>query len=326
MPVNNDILAVTQTELMKDIPDALARSNALLNKLVKKRSKPFNGGNLTFQFPVNILDNAAQGWIDGSTDVISNNPNQELVYGQLTYKKFVSSAVLTLNDIAATDNSPNAIADLAVVKKNVSQSTMVRTISSALYGSGTTSNMAINGFGDIFGASGTAYAGINNTDYATWYPQVDSTNTVVSYDVISGLLASLYEVVNQQPADNELVSSYDIDLMLSKANIQSRYKTQLQVQQRFMSEEMVKSGFKGIEVDGIPWVIDYYSPSNYLYILSSASMHFGCRFGFWSGKKSPLDSVQTIPNQPISVATTYHVGNLYCENRRVNAVATALTS
>jgi hypothetical protein len=136
MPISPDILAVTHTELMKTIPDAIARSNALLNKLVKKRSMPFNGGNLTFQFPVAILDNEAEGWIDGSTDVISTNPNQEMVYGQLTYKKFYSNVVVSLNDIAATDDSPNAIASLIEIKKNVAQNTMTRTVSASVWGVG----------------------------------------------------------------------------------------------------------------------------------------------------------------------------------------------
>jgi hypothetical protein len=326
MPISPDILAVTHTELMKTIPDALARSNALLNKLVKKRSMPFNGGNLTFQFPVAILDNEAEGWIDGSTDVISTNPNQEMVYGQLTYKKFYSNVVVSLNDIAATDDSPNAIASLIEIKKNVAQNTMTRTVSASVYGSGTTSNKALNGFGDIFGASGTAYAGINNTDYPTWYPQADTTSTVISYDVISNGLASLSAINNQQPISDGLVSSYKPDLMVSKPNIQSRFKSQLQVQQRFADEATVKAGFENLVVDGIPWVVDDFAPANTLYILSSTSMHFGIRYGFWSGRKSRLDNSQVLPNQPITVSTGYHVGNLYCENRRVNWFANSLSA
>jgi hypothetical protein len=321
-----DILAVSHRELMKTIPDALSRTNPVLNRMVKNRRKELRGGNLTFQFPVFILENQSEGWIDGTTDTISNNPSQNLIYGELVYKFFQSTVPLMLVDFAATDDSPNAIADLMVTKKAMAEATMVRSISSSVYGSGTTANKRINGFADFLTASsGTAYAGINNTTYSEWFPQQDTTSTVVSYATISSLLGDLYEIINQQPTQDELVSSYKVDLMVSRADIQQRYKAQMQTEQRFTDADLVKSGFKGVEVDGIPWVIDSFAPANTLYALSTQSLHFGIRYGFWGGKKSPMDNTQELPNQPIYISTSYHSGNMYCENRRVNAVWTNLS-
>jgi hypothetical protein len=60
--------------------------------------------------------------------------------------------------------------------------------------------------------------------------------------------------------------------------------------------------------------------------LSSDSFHFGALCGFASGKNSGFDGTQVLPNQPIQAGTSYHIGNLWNEDRRVNAVLTALTN
>lgn len=330
MAVLADVLAVAHQEIMENIPDILAQTNGLLNRIIKKQKFQLKGGNQTIQFPVAVYENTAQGWISGTTDVQNINPTQNFVYGELQYKYFYSTVAIPLQDFSATVDSPNATANLVIQKKNMAISTFTRTMSAAMYASGTASNQQINGFADIFAASGTAYGGLNNTTYANWLTEIDSTTTVVSYQAINGMLATLNERTNQQPlestSNSQIVDRYDLDLMVSRGAIQARYESQLQVQQRFMDADLVKSGFKGIEVNGIPWVVDYYSPSNYLYIVSSSSMHFGGRYGFGISTKSPLDNDQVLPNQPIAVSTRYHVGNLYCENRRVNGVFTGLTS
>lgn len=326
MSVSGDILAVAHRELMKEIPDAMSTANGLLAKLALRRKKILNGGDGTFQFAVMLEENEAEGFITGTTDVLSLNPNQNFFYGTLQYKYFRSTTAITLADFATTQDSPNAIADLAVAKKNAAKATMVRTISQAMYTSGTSANLKFNGMDDIFAAPGISYAGLNDSDYPNWAPLIDSSSTTVSYSVISNLLGTLSERTNQQPIDTELRSNYKVDLMISRADVQSRFKSQLQVQQRFMDEELVKAGFNGIEVDGVAWVVDGYANANSLYILSSDSFHFGSRYGFWSGRTSPLDSKQPLPNQSIEAMTSYHVGNLWCENRRVNALANALAN
>lgn len=324
----NDILAVTTQELIKQtIPDALAKSNALWFLMQGKRSESFSGGNGNFQFAVNLLENQSQGWIDGSTDVLNVNPSQNFVYGTLQYKKFYSTVSLTLNDVENTKGDANKIASLMVAKKASAASTFTRTVSEASWLSGTSGNMRFNGLYDMFLAgSGVSYAGLNNTDYPEWYPQINSTDSVVSYSVIENMIGQVAEFLNQKPLQNDLKSNYNLDIMISKANIQSRYKSQLQVQQRFSNEDMAKAGFKNIEVDGIPWVVDAYAPSNTLVILSSDSLHFGALCGFNSGKKSAFDNIQELPNQPIQVSTSFHIGNMWCENRRVNAALTNLSN
>lgn len=328
MATRADVLAVAHTELIKGIPDALARTNPLLNRLAKRRFKKLDGGNLNFQFAVNLLDNLSQGAFNGTTDVIDVNPNQQFVKGELTQKFYYTNTTITLQDYAGTQDSPNAIADLVTSKMAASQNSFTRLMSTDVYGSGTVGNQKLNGLADIGGAAGTAYAGINDTDYPTWLFERDTTTTVVSYDAINSMLATLAERTNQQPVEPDLKSTYEIDLMISRGAMQARYTSQMQVQQRYMmDEQLVKSGFKGIEVNGVPWVIDAFTPTNYLYILSTESLNFGIRYGFWSNNPAPTNTKsQTLPTQQMDTSTSSHAGNLYCTNRRVNAVFTGLTS
>ena len=324
----NDIMAVTTQELIKkDIPDGLAKANALWFLMQGKRATSFNGGNGTFQFAVNLLENQSQGWIDGSTDVLNIQPSQNYVYGSLQYKKFQSTVSLTLNDFMNTEGDANKIASLALAKKASAASTFIRTVSQAIWGAGTSANMKFNGIQDVLLAgSGVSYAGINNTDYADWYPEIDSTTSVVSYYAINNIIGLISENLNQKPIQSELKTNYELDIMLSRSVIQTRYSSQLQTQQRWSNEEMLKSGFRNIEVNGIPWVIDANAPDNTLVILSSDSFNFGSLCGFGSSKKSGFDGTQILPNQPIQAGTSYHIGNLWCENRRVNGALTGLTN
>lgn len=331
MAALDNIQAIAHQEIMKTIPDTLIRKNALYNRLIK-RYKPLKGGTEVIQIPIFVTENASQGFINPAGGTFDINPNENLTYGTLNYKTYQCTSTITQKDLNATEDSENAIIAMTKLKVSIAFNSMIRELSAAVYASGTTANLGFNGFADIFAASGTAYAGINDTTYASWLPVYDSSTTIVSYTAIANMLATLAERVDEAPVAPDLESSYGLDLMLSKARVQAAFKSTLQTQQRFMDDDLVKAGFKGIEVDGIPWVVDYYAPGtastsdNYLYILSTASFNFGIRFGFGKGPESMISGKHILPNQPISTKTSMNVGNFWCENRRVNGAFKTLNA
>jgi hypothetical protein len=326
-----DALAVATVELQKNTPDALAANIAFFNQL-NGRYKPLQGGNNTIQIPVAIIKPTTEGWISGSTDVLNINPQQNFAYGQLQYKYFANSVPVTLQDMATTYESENAILDLVEGKAAFSFNQMIRTIGESVFLSGTAGNLRFNGLADVFAAAGTAYAGLNNTDYPTWLPEIDTTTNVVSYATISRMLNKLKTVANQTPSKSPLKVRYDVDLMISNYAVQSAFVTQQQSLQRFERTDELDSGFSTVKVQGVKWMVDPYSPGsadgstadNYLYLLSMDSFQFGVRYGFGVGPDSPLDNDQVQPNQPVRSIVKYHVGNIWCENRRPNGVFKAL--
>lgn len=330
---NADALAVAHQEIMKRIPDTLAVTNPFFGKM-KNRKEVLEGGTGVIQFPISVFDNPDQGWITGTNDVIPTNLYQSTVYGQLNYKFFQSTASASLQDLEYTENSPNAVVSILKLKAGEALNTMVRTISQSLFQSGTTSNLQLNGLADVMAASGTAYAGVNNSTYSSWLP-LYPTATVVNYNNINSAIQQLQTRIAQSPVSPTLTSNYKLDLMVSNYAVQSAFMNIMQTQQLFMADKATTdAGFANITVQGIPWVVDYYSPGsadgstadNYLYILSMDSFHFGVRSGFGIGPDSSMDNTQKLPQQPMIVSTKYSSGNMWCENRRVNAAFKTLVA
>ncbi len=323
-----DSQAVATQLIIKEMPDLLAKSNGGWAKIAAKPQ--MLEGATYIQWPVFFQENAAQAWITGTQDVLDLNPNQNLTNAQLNWKFFYMNAPVTLQDEVMTADTDKAVFDLVTSKVKLAAATWVRTMSSALYASGTSANMQINGFADIFAASGTAYAGLNNTStgLSGWLPQIDTSTQTITYAAINNMIASLAGFVNQTPSDEVATSTYAVDLLLSNFAVQAQFAAINQTQQRFVSVGPLKAGFMGIEVNGIPWVADTFSPGtvdnstadNYLYVLSTESMKLGVRYGFGTKKRSSFDNAQTIPNQPIKSQIQFDAGNLICYNRRVNGV------
>jgi len=326
----NDVISVSHQEFLPKIQDLLAVRNGLWYKLAQQKFKKGQGGNNIIQWALNVNENPAQGFIDGTTDVLDTNLSTNLTYAQLNYKFFYSNSNYSFFDQILTDNSPNAIISMVQEKTAAAYNTMIRTLSAALFTSGTTANRSINGMADVFAASGTAYAGVNNSTYANWYPVVDTTTNLINFNNIQKMLGTLSERTGQSPYNNAFDGNYSTNLMISRSAVQTAYISQMQIQQRFMDSDVLKSGMKGIEVDGIPWVIDFNSPGtdgtpdNYLYLLCTDGFEFRTLAGFGSDIKSPFDGVRDLPNQPIKVHTSMHAGNLICKDRRVQGVFKAL--
>jgi hypothetical protein len=318
-----DAAAVAVNAVQAEIPDLLAAKNYLYG-LMLKRAKYVSGGDL-IRMALNVLETPTNGFINGTTDTVSINQAQNLTYGTLNWKYFYQNYTLSLDDMTKTGDTDKAIIDLVKAKAASSKNSAVRTLSAAMYGSGSSDTNVFNGFADIFAASGTAYANVLDTVYPSWLPVYNSSDTTPTYAVISKMMGELSEKIQQAPIDNELQTEYELDVMISRAAVQDYYKTTLQNQQRFADIETVKSGFKGVSVNGVFWYTDSFCPGsvngstadNYLYLLSSSSFHLFYKYGF--GKNNcPLDTKQTLPNQPVNINTSYYAGNLGCSNRRVN--------
>lgn len=319
-----DALAVATQDIQREIPDTLAKVNYLYSLMIKRLQK--KGASTYIQMPISFADIESNGYINGSTSTISNNVNQTLTQATLEWKYFYSNFSITLQDRTMTGDDKNSILSLVKAKKAGAKNSSIRKLSQTFFQSGTAGNLQVNGMADIFAAAGTAYGGISDTTYPSWLPYYDSTSSVVNYANISNMLAILSERINQSPFDTILEEAYEVDTFISRAQVMNAYKQTLIPAQRFASENIVKSGFKGIEVDGIFWQSDFFSPGsvdgttadNYLYLLSSKSFHLFSRFGFGDSGASPMDTAQILPNQPIDMNVQYMVGNLGCSNRRVN--------
>ena len=320
----DEIFAVTTKYIDKNVEEIFCNTTPLLKEIMKKKEYVDGGNRLTVALDFN--PNQAIGYITGTAaDLLNVNPQQNLIPAELDWKFMYSNFSITLKDLNATADSRHAIVSLVSQKAKNTLASVRQFLASSFYGSAANNPNAFNGLADIFAASGTAYAGLLDTDLGVdavgdkkWLPQFDTTSTVCDYQSIEPMLTKLKTKASIEGNASKL------GYMVSKANILSSFKQKQQLQQRFLPAKDLEAGFDGVNVDGVIWYADEFCPASTLYLINADSIKFFHKYGF-EGKDSPQDvSGLRIPNQPIMVHQKFYTGNLFCVDRRLNGVFTAL--
>ena len=324
----DEIFAVTTKFLDDKIPEIFANTTPLLNEIMKNKQYVDGGNRLAVALDFKPMGNI--GFITGtSADLIDISTQQNLTPAELPWKYLQTGFSVTLQDLNATADSKHAIASLVSQKAKNSLASTKQFLAKSLYASAASDPLAFNGFGDIFAASGTAYAGLLDTEMGydeagdkVWLPYYDSSTTYCDYQALEPAITKLKTKANFSGVGNKL------DFMVSKSAVLSKFKSQQQAQQRFVAVKDLAAGFDALDVDGIKWYADEFcggSGTAYdLYLISSNSIKFMYKYGF-DGKNSPQDvSGLRIPNQPIMTHQRFITGNLFCVDRRVNGKFSAL--
>lgn len=323
----SNVFSVATKYIDKRIPLIFELSTPMMKEIMKNKKYIPGGNRLTWALNDNKMDNI--GFITGTTaDIIDTGTQRNLTNAELDWKYITAGFSVTLDELNRTQDSPYAVAGLVEEKLANMEGSLSEFIAEALFASGTSNPNAYNGFLDIFADSGTAYAGIVDTDLDNdaagdpiWLPQIDSSTTVVSYTNISPMITTL------KTKKSRIAPGGSLDYMISNAPVLSKFKTSQQGQQRFYAAKDLMSGFDGINIDGVVWYADDHAQGsgasvadNFLYLVNSKSMQMGYRYGF-DGKKSPLDRKgYNMPNQPVMNDNRNISGNLMCLDRRVNGV------
>ena len=324
----DEIFATTTKFIDKEVEEIFCNTTPLLKEIMKKKEYVDGGNRLTVALDFNPMQSI--GYITGtSADTLNVNTQQNLIPAELPWKFMYSNFSITLKDLNATADSKHAIVSLVTQKAKNTLASVRQFLASSFYASAADNPMAFNGLADIFAPSGTAYAGLLDTDLGVdavgdkkWLPRFDTTSTVCSYATIEPMLTKLKTKASIEGNASKL------GYMVSKAAVLSAFKQKQQLQQRFLSEKDLKAGFDGLEVDGVIWYADEFCQgggSAYkLYLINADSIKFFHKYGF-DGKDSPQDiSGLRIPNQPVMVHQKFYTGNLFCVDRRLNGVFTNL--
>lgn len=319
-----EIASLTTIHINDSFPDLLVRANALYQEMDKRKN--YVPGGKEIQMPVFGLNElASQGFIAGTAaDSLNLNKNQVVTYGTLQWKFFYYAVTFDLKELTQTEDSPHAVKSFVQTKVGFAKNSMIRTLSEALHASGSVDLNKFNGFADIFAASGTAYASLNDTDFANWAWYAPSAIAASNYTNIAPIIDTLVSRCSQTGANSTLdgtAADYRPKLILSDATQYSNFKKAEQLKLRFTPSELMKAGFTAINVDGLDWVVDTFCSSSTIYVLTPPSFELFYKYGF--GKKSPLDTTALrVPQQPITSQINFLAGNLGCTNRRVNAKVT----
>lgn len=314
----NELAAVILQKILEEAPDGLARETAFLDWLAGEGKKQQKGG-LYIQFPIKLIANAASGFISGTNAVVDTTPSAQLQYGVLNWKYYNFNVNFTLADYNIAQGDLE-IVDFMETKIDGALQDAYREISTALHGSSTSAPLNVEGLKDVGAASGTAYASLTDTDYATgsYLPIID-TSTVVNYNNINSM-------IQQLKARMRNVKKMKKMLGLMNQATYARFLNSVQAQQLFIDMKIADSGFEGFKVNGVEFYLDADCPGsqdgstgdNYIYIFPVDIMRMYYNFGF--GNKSPFDGEVQLPNSPIMSIQSYMSFNLVCNNRRLLAV------
>jgi hypothetical protein len=309
----NQALAVSHNYINDEIPNLYIQANPLHDMMLKK-AKFVSGGN-AIQLPIRDTKVQSLGYISGTeADTLNTNTNRQITYGELDWKFFYAALTVTLEEYVKTHDSAEAIISLIELKTQNLADSIVDEFAADFYESGTSSNKQFNGLADIFAASGTAYAGILDTDVTSWLTSIDSTSTDVDYTTLNPKLIYLKSLKSK------------VDWILSNDAVLSAYMNNEKLIQRYDTTQL-DSGFTVAKINNVNWYADRNcqgtgagTADNYLYMIDSSTLMLFYKYGF-KGKKAPLD-VQNIPsaNQPINTSISFMAGNMGCTNRRKNGV------
>ena len=304
--------------------DGLEKCLPLWNYISKEGKKRQKGGTY-IQFPIKLLKNESQGFISGVGATVSATPSIQLQYAVLPWKYYNCNINFTLEDYNVALDSALSVMDFFTEKIDGARADMYRDLSASLWGSSSDNPLAFDGIQDICAATGTAYAGLLDTDYETgaYLPFINAATTV-SYAAINNMITNVQARLQATAnVGNECMG-------FANTFVYEKFKNAVQAQQMFINEsEFAKAGFRGFMVNGVEFYLDAYVPGsnvsgtndNWAVIFPKKAIKFIYNFGFDSG--SPFDTTKEglqLPLEPLKSVQRYLSGNLVCYNRRLFAV------
>lgn len=322
----NEINALVVQYINDVLPDALEKAMPLWNHFSKDKGRKKVDGGIYYQFPIKLIANQAKGFISGTGAVVSASPSPQLQYGVLNWKYYNTNVNFTLADYTIAMGSSKAAMDFFKEKVDGALGDMARDLATGAWGSSSTNALAFDGMQDILAASGTAYAGLLDTDYSdpTAYLPYISTDSTVNYTAISKMIVALRGRLQQTAEFNSEMLGF-----MNTATY-SKFQGIIQNQKVFINQnEVVKTGFRGIDVDGVTFDLDAFCPGsqngttgdNWIVVAPANILKFFYKYGFET--PSPFDTTKEglqLPLEPLKSIQKYIAGNMVCTNRRLMAV------
>ena len=336
----NDLTALAHQHIVPEVEQALILDNALFKYFSEDpgASEKLSGGTY-IQKAIQFGENNNVGFIPGDASaLIPLNVNNQYLPATLNWKYFAAPLSITFQDMVVTHDTEDAIVNMMTEKVRDTKGTVARTMVAAMHGTSTSDVNSFNGLQDIFAASGTAYAGLIDTDvdtlhgyddkgYSKWLCSIDSSTQVFTFAAFNSALMKI-KGRSQQAGG---ATNYKKYLSFCNSELYAEFTNNEQIKQKFTPSKLLDAGFDATRIAGCDLVLDEYTPGsgsgtadNYCYILSVPSIKLFYKYG-WKGKTSPLDASNLrVPNQPTLSNIEFFAGNLMCQNRRVNHVFTTL--
>jgi hypothetical protein len=308
-----DIVNKASATLWKLMGNAVTRDNWEV-----KPHELVDGG-LMVKVPLEIATSNSGSY--GAVTVINQSKKTIIDSARFRWAGAYGSNTLNLTDKIQNAGS-EAIIDLSKQYLESIKKSIRTNMASQLIGVAANDD-SILGLGDLFnisaagveGATSVEYGSLTEAGVADWCTGVITTAEAISFEVL--------QKVWREPNMGDIESNLP-NWVVTTATLRDGYERSLHPQQRYQDNKAVEAGWQNILHKGAPIVADSYVASGRLYALNLnyLSLRSHSDFNF----TTPVWLDKGVLGQPdIVSANTRWVGNLFCSNRKMQVLHTALT-
>jgi len=300
----DQLTAITEKKFLPKLVDNVFNSNALLMKLKAKEQLQSGGDKIVA--PLGYAEVAASDWYQGA-ETLSTTDNEVITAAEYDWKQLYANISITRRD-ELRNSGDAAIINFVKSKVMIAEKTIRNKLSTGLYNDGTDAKQ-IQGLKLAVSASNTV-GGISQSTYSWWASNLDSTTTTLTLAAMQGLYGDCGEG-----------SEYP-EIVVGDQDMFDRYYALLQPQQRFAADDMAKGGFKSLQFNGIPVVVDAAADAGYMYMLNLDYMYLAPH----KDENFRLEPFIKPVNQNIKLAKIYWMGAMIHTNGRRQGLMSGITA
>jgi hypothetical protein len=300
----DQITAITEKKFIPKLVDNIFNANPLLKKL--KQNEEMQPGGDKVVCPLNYAIVSASGWYQGS-ETLSTTDNEVITAAEYDWKQLYANISITRRD-ELRNMGDSAIINFVKSKVEVAEKTIRDKLATALYNDGTDAKQ-IQGLKLAVGTANTV-GGIDQSTYSWWQANVDSSTTTLTLSAMQGLYGDCGEGTEYP------------NIAIGDQDMFDRYYALLQPQQRFASSEMADGGFKSLQFNGIPVVVDANCAAGDLYMLNLDYLKLMPH----KDENFRLEPFVKPINQNVKVAKIYWMGVLASSNNRRQGLLDSITA
>lgn len=299
----DQITAITIPHYLKNLPDNVYGSNAVLSELDKVKIP----GGTNIQAPV-ISSAPSVGAYYSGFDSLDTSPSSNISAAVAEWKQLHEpikvSGLQELQNAGVAAQLRLIESKVVIAEKNFKDNLATGLFSDGTAATGKLTTKQITGLLAVLSTSST-YAGIAVADMATWVGVVQD-NSGTNRPLTLNLLQSLIGAV-----------TYDSDrpqIGCCKQNVFDVLWSLMQPYQKLgAGEESAKLGFVSAVVNGVRFYVDSHMEANAIYVLNKDY----CKLYIHSERDMKMEAIGKIEAQDAKVTRILWAGNLLVNNRRM---------
>jgi hypothetical protein len=312
-----EILSTTLHKYQPSFADNVTNRNALLSRIRDNGNmRVINKGGATIQRQLAYAENATFQYYSGY-ETLNVSASDTLTSSSWDWKQ--ASVYITISGLEkAINGGASQIIDLVSSRTKVAMMTMANSISSGLYSDGTGSGgKQIGGLQLIVAddpSTGTV-GGIDGGAHSVWR------NVTFDASTDGGTAATSSNIISYMNTlfNNISLNGDEPDLIIADSNYYALYQQALQSIQRITVSTVGSAGFRSLDYQGVPVVLDNNVPANHMYFLNTKNLYFDVH----ADRNFSAGEMMRPVNQDAFVMPILFMGNLTCDNRRNQGVLKA---